>query len=136
MEKSGGKHIAGYVILDGFEISFDLVCFVGVLSHGRAVLKLESVELIQQAIACTLIGNRVSLLGKVVGLLGVCTIFDLDLNLDAVGDPGVKQLTCELHPFFGVLVFIVINLPSKGVVGGHRCVDIVCFVVCFVVIIR
>ena len=53
---------------------------------------------------CTFIGDRISLLDKVIGLLSVCTIFDLDL--DTVRDLGVKQLACKLDFRFYGFMFI------------------------------
>jgi hypothetical protein len=76
---------------------------------------------------CIFISNCISLFNKVVGLLGVYTVFDL--NLDAVGEPSFKQSTYKLYLFFSVFVFIVVDLPSKGVVGGHYSLGISHFII-------
>jgi hypothetical protein len=77
---------------------------VGVLGHRGAVVKLESVELVQQAITRTFYSNCVSFLNEVVGFLSVCTIFNLDL--DAVRDLSVKELAYKFHFRFCSLLFI------------------------------
>ena len=52
------------------------------------VVEFKFVELSQQAVAGALIGDCVPFFDEVVGLFGICSVFDLDL--DTVRDPSIK----------------------------------------------
>lgn len=127
MQKGSGEHVVSHVVLDHLQICLDLSQLVGVLGHCCVIIELEVVKSVEEVIAGALVGDGVSLFNEIICLPGVYTVFNL--NVDAIGDPSVKQSTCQLHLFFGCLVFIMINLPSKCVVRGCCDLDLLHFIV-------